>query len=135
MGLFSYGALQERPVQQLILGRTLEGRADQLPGFILTVAELGEEAALVSGTSRHPMATLGATAGAHVCGTLYRVLPADLSAIDARCDILFHRVTLLLRSGEQAWVYVDRRYRPPARAAAHPSTAAVAACARQASTV
>ncbi|WP_435220540.1 gamma-glutamylcyclotransferase family protein [Streptomyces sp. Tue6028] len=114
VAVFAYGALQSPSVQTILFGRELQGVQDSVPGLVLTVIELADpELVMASGTSRHPMAVLGATSGASIRGTLYWLSAEDLDLLDQRSDARLHRVAMELKSGSAAWVYVDRRYRPP----------------------
>ncbi|MFD5124107.1 gamma-glutamylcyclotransferase family protein [Streptomyces sp. NPDC058385] len=114
VAMFAYGALQSPSVQAILFGRELQGTQDCVPGLVLTVIELADpELVMASGSSRHPMAVLGATPSASICGTLYWLSAEDLDLLDQRSDARLHRVAMRLKSGGAAWVYVDRRYRPP----------------------
>lgn len=115
IAVFAYGVLQSPSVQKTLFGKELQGVQDSVPGLVLTVIELADaELVMASGTSRHPMAVLGATSGASIRGTLYWLSAEDLDLLDQRSDSRLHRVAMELKSGGVAWVYVDRRYRPHA---------------------
>jgi hypothetical protein len=126
--LFAYGMLQSPDVQQLLLGRTVDGVPDHLPGFVRTVTTI-EDAGLVaaSRSARHPVAVLSVEGDTSVPGTVYRLTPADLATLDARSAPEVHRVRLSLASGLTAWTYVDRHYRPAPPRSPHPRTFPAAA--------
>ncbi|GGM15347.1 hypothetical protein GCM10010129_69420 [Streptomyces fumigatiscleroticus] len=110
---FSYGALQSPQTQRAVLGRTLTGSPDRLPGFILTLTEITASAAGRDGArTHHPMAVLSSAEGTHVQGTLFHLLEEEADLLDGVCDAQFHRIPVTLASGTVAWALVDRRYRP-----------------------
>jgi gamma-glutamylcyclotransferase (GGCT)/AIG2-like uncharacterized protein YtfP len=94
--VFSYGSLQDRNVQIATFGRELTGRADVLPGFVLVSG--GEEPANV---------VPGSGPEDEVAGTVFEITDQELAAADEyEAADRYGRISVTLRSGEQAWVYV-----------------------------
>src|SRR3954471_24737546 len=99
--LFSYGTLQDKNVQLANFGRELTGRADALPGYILGRVSSGE--------SSHANAESSSNPEDLVSGTVFEITEQELAAADryeARAG--YSRISVTLKSGDQAWVYVRR---------------------------
>ncbi|HYN92960.1 MAG TPA: gamma-glutamylcyclotransferase family protein [Pilimelia sp.] len=112
--LFSYGTLQQREVQLANFGRELRGNPDALPGYRLSMVEIGDPAVVaVSGAALHPIVAPSDDPRDEVPGTVFAVSPAELAAADEYEVADYVRVAAPLKSGTAAWVYV--------RAAQHPS--------------
>nr|WP_194922867.1 M24 family metallopeptidase [Catenulispora pinisilvae] len=106
--LFSYGTLRLPGVQQARFGRELPGRADGLPGFRLETVTITDSAVIAdSGSGLHPVAVRSDELADVVEGTVFTVTAAELEAADAYEADDYTRFSLALRSGEQAWVYID----------------------------
>ncbi|MFE6746166.1 gamma-glutamylcyclotransferase family protein [Kitasatospora purpeofusca] len=111
--LFSYGTLQLEQVQLSSFGRPLDGRADALPGFRLTMIEITDpEVIAASGTDRHPLVLPSAGAGDAVEGTVFAVTDEELAAADAYEVDDYARHEVVLASGTRAWVYLSAAYSP-----------------------
>jgi gamma-glutamylcyclotransferase (GGCT)/AIG2-like uncharacterized protein YtfP len=98
--LFSYGSLQRADVQVSTFGRTLSGRADELPGFELIPAPRDGKG--------HANVVRGAP-DSRVPGIVFDVSEAMLAAVDEyerRDD--YTRIEAALASGQTTWVYVSR---------------------------
>jgi gamma-glutamylcyclotransferase (GGCT)/AIG2-like uncharacterized protein YtfP len=91
--LFSYGTLQQRQVQLSVFGRVLEGRADVLQGYVLSPN------LIIAGRTGNLLE--------EVPGTVFRITRAELAAADAYEVSGYKRVRVRLRSGIEAFVYVD----------------------------
>jgi gamma-glutamylcyclotransferase (GGCT)/AIG2-like uncharacterized protein YtfP len=78
-------------VQWATFGRELNGRPDAIVGFEL---------------DRHPILRPSDRADAAIEGIVFAISEADLAAADEYEVDDYRRVAVLLRSGEQAWVYV-----------------------------
>ncbi len=112
--LFSYGTLQQEPVQLSLFERRLEGEADALIGYEQSMVAIGDPAVVkTSGMTHHPIVRYTGAADAQVAGTVFDITDAELARADAYEVADYVRVLALLRSGRRAWVYVDRRYAPP----------------------
>jgi acyl-CoA thioesterase len=96
--LFSYGTLQDEPVQRATFGRKLEGAPDKLPGF---------EAMLLAGAGSHKNAAYKGD-GAATEGTLFEVTKEELAQADEyERPARYVRIAVKLGSGKDAWVYVS----------------------------
>jgi hypothetical protein len=110
--LFSYGPLQLEAVQLKTFGRTLKGRADQLPGYGQTLLEITDPAVLAtSGKTQHPMVAYTGNTSDQVTGIVFSITPAELLHADAYEVADYRRDRVTLASGLAAWVYVDVRSR------------------------
>jgi gamma-glutamyl AIG2-like cyclotransferase len=112
--LFSYGTLQTEAVQLSSFGRRLDGAPDALPGYRQSLVEITDPAVLAtSGARFHPIVEPSSNPADEVAGTVFQVTPAELIAADAYEVSDYARVSVRLKSGLEAWVYV----RAPADAA------------------
>lgn len=106
--LFSYGTLQEAPVQLATFGRRLEGRADALPGHRVTMIVIGNpDFVAKSGTAHHRNLERTGVASDLVAGTALELTSQELEQADAyEADAGYERVEVVLSSGSRAWVYL-----------------------------
>jgi gamma-glutamylcyclotransferase (GGCT)/AIG2-like uncharacterized protein YtfP len=106
--LFSYGTLQDRAVQLSNFGRELQGRADSLPGYRQTMVEITDPAVLAaSGKTHHPIVQASGQRADEIAGTVFRISAGELAAADEYEVADYKRVSVVLKSGVQAWVYVQ----------------------------
>jgi gamma-glutamylcyclotransferase (GGCT)/AIG2-like uncharacterized protein YtfP len=99
--LFSYGTLQDKSVQIANFGRELTGRADALPGYARRL--------ILSGESSYANAELTSNSQDSVSGTVFEITEQELAAADHyEEDADYGRISVTLKSGDQAWVYVKR---------------------------
>ncbi|MBV9091919.1 MAG: gamma-glutamylcyclotransferase [Mycobacteriaceae bacterium] len=105
--LFSYGTLRQRDVQLATFGRALDGRTDAIVGYDLDYVTITDPHVIAtSGSDRHPILRPSDRPNAEVAGTVFEISEADLAAADAYEVDDYCRVSVPLRSGGQAWVYV-----------------------------
>lgn len=105
--LFSYGTLQLEAVQLATFGRKLEGRADKMPGFELTMLKIEDpEVVATSGKTHHPVVAYSGDPSHTVSGTVFAITPAELAHADAYEVSDYKRERVKLASGIAAWVYV-----------------------------
>ena len=105
--LFSYGTLQQDEVQISTFGRLLEGRKDALPSYATTLFEIKDAAVVAtSGKTHHFMARPSGNAADEVPGVVFRITPAELAAADTYEVSDYKRITVTLKSGLEAFVYV-----------------------------
>jgi len=105
--LFSYGTLRQPEVQRSIFGRELDGRTDAIIGYELDFVTITDpEVVAVSGSDRHPILRPSQAPDAHVDGTVFAISTAELAAADDYEVDAYRRISVPLRSGAQAWVYV-----------------------------
>ncbi len=109
--VFSYGTLQEDHVQLSTFGRLLRGQKDELPGFEPSLVPIEDpQVVATSGKTHHANATFTGRPDSRVSGTVFEISDAELAAAD-RYERLaaYERITAMLASGRQTWVYVDAR--------------------------
>jgi len=106
--LFSYGTLQREDVQLSTFGRLLRGHADALPGFTTSLVRIEDpDEAAAAGRTHYDNVVRDARPGSAVAGTLFEITDAELIAADGyERSASYERVTVVLASGQQAWVYV-----------------------------
>ncbi|CAN7276702.1 MULTISPECIES: gamma-glutamylcyclotransferase family protein [unclassified Pseudomonas] len=105
--LFSYGTLQDRAVQLSTFGRELKGRLDSLPGYKQNLVEITDPAVLAaSGKSHHPIVQESGDLSDEIAGTVFEITAQELVAADEYEVADYKRVSVPLKSGISAWVYV-----------------------------
>jgi hypothetical protein len=111
--LFSYGSLQEAQVQLSTFGRLLQGRRDELPGFVESLVRIEDpRVAAATGKTHHANVTFNGNSDARVSGTAFEITDEELAAADRYEEAAaYERIAATLASGKNAWVYVDRRSR------------------------
>jgi gamma-glutamylcyclotransferase (GGCT)/AIG2-like uncharacterized protein YtfP len=106
--LFSYGTLQNKSVQMAHFGRLLTGRQDELPGYVRqTQAVLDPGIIALTGESILANVEPSANPEDTVLGTVFEITEQELDAADQyETAANYRRLSVTLRSGDQAWVYV-----------------------------
>jgi gamma-glutamylcyclotransferase (GGCT)/AIG2-like uncharacterized protein YtfP len=105
--LFSYGTLRQREVQLSTFGRELDGRPDAIVGYELDYVTITDPHVITtSGSDRHPILKPTERPGAAVEGTVFTITEAELAAADKYEVDDYARISVPLRSGGHAWVYV-----------------------------
>jgi gamma-glutamylcyclotransferase (GGCT)/AIG2-like uncharacterized protein YtfP len=109
--LFAYGTLQEEEVQLSTFGRLLQGQGDELLGFEPSRVRIENPHGVApSGKTHHANVTFNGRNDSRVSGTVFEVTDAELLAADQyEQRAAYTRVSAMLASGKQAWVYVDAR--------------------------
>ena len=106
--LFSYGTLQLEGVQRATFGRLLSGTSDALLGFELVPLEIEDPAVIaISGKAIHTIAKFTGRDSDEISGIVFLVTPDDIRHADQYEVDACKRITVILRSGIRAWVYVD----------------------------
>jgi gamma-glutamylcyclotransferase (GGCT)/AIG2-like uncharacterized protein YtfP len=106
--LFSYGTLQSERVQMATFGRPVAGTPDALHGFAVTKLVIDDAAVVaLSGQAEHTMAWYSGREDDVVTGVVLVISPAELRHADQYEVAAVTRVKVRLRSGKQAWAYVD----------------------------
>lgn len=106
--LFSYGTLQKEKVQLENYGRILIGKEDTLPGYDLSMIEITDKDVIaISGTTHHPMISYTGKDSDVISGTVFEISEAELKQTDDYEVEDYKRVQVTLKSGKQAWVYVN----------------------------
>lgn len=105
--LFSYGTLRQREVQLATFGRELNGYDDAIVGYDLDWVTITDPHVIAtSGSDRHPILRPTDRPDAHVDGTVFTISTAELAAADEYEVDDYRRISVSLRSGAHAWVYV-----------------------------
>lgn len=106
--LFSYGTLRQEDVQMASFGRLLKGTDDAMPGYRQSMLEITDPDVIrKSGKRFHPVVAESGDPRDEVPGTLFEITPAELAAADAYEVADYKRVAVRLKSGVEAWVYVQ----------------------------
>ena len=109
--LFSYGTLQQDAVQLSTFGRLLVGHRDELVGFEESLFEiLDPEFVATSGKSHHAIVKFNGQGDSRVSGMVFELSDGELASADAYEPAGYKRVSTILASGKQAWVYADERF-------------------------
>jgi gamma-glutamylcyclotransferase (GGCT)/AIG2-like uncharacterized protein YtfP len=105
--LFSYGTLQEEPVQLKLYGRILKGTKDVLEGFVFDWIIINDETFLATGAEQRQR-TLISTGNKNdkVKGIAFHVSNKELKQTDIYEPANYKRKKVKLRSGLEAWVYM-----------------------------
>jgi gamma-glutamylcyclotransferase (GGCT)/AIG2-like uncharacterized protein YtfP len=107
--LFAYGTLQTELVQLSTFGRTLAGTPDALEGYRLKMIRIDDEDFVAtSGTAVHRNLEFTGDATDAVEGTAFKVTQSELEQSDAYEPAGYRRVLVQLRSGLNAWVYLQQ---------------------------
>jgi hypothetical protein len=108
--LFSYGTLQTESVQLATFGRKLEGKPDILVGYSLTMIRIEDQNFVaMSGAADHRNLQFTGIASDLVEGMVFTVTRKELEQADAYEPAEYKRTLVQLRSGINAWVYVNIR--------------------------
>ena len=106
--LFSYGTLQKESVQLSTFGRRLDGSPDALVGYRLQMIQItDQEFVATSGAEYHRNLEFTGNTSDLVEGTVFSVTQQELEQADAYEPDGYERVRVKLRSGTEAWVYLD----------------------------
>jgi gamma-glutamylcyclotransferase (GGCT)/AIG2-like uncharacterized protein YtfP len=106
--LFSYGTLQIEKVQLETFGRLLAGQPDILAGFKKTVVKIEDENVVAtSGESHHPIIRYTGELKDTIEGTVYEITAEELKHADEYEVDSYKRISVELKSGKKAWVYVE----------------------------
>jgi hypothetical protein len=105
--IFSYGTLQEEPVQIATFGRTVDGSPDQLFGYERVSLTLTDpDLVAATGRALHTNLARSSSRDSAVAGTCLNVTDSELELCDRYERLAAYRRQLLaLESGKLAWVY------------------------------
>ncbi|MDG6095508.1 gamma-glutamylcyclotransferase [Acetobacter sp. AN02] len=105
--LFSYGTLQLESVQTSSFGRILKGKADSMVGFKQDMIEIKDEDVIrKSGERFHQVVVESSDPEDEVKGTVFEISKEELDAADRYEVSDYRRISVTLKSGQEAWVYV-----------------------------
>ncbi|HET6889772.1 MAG TPA: gamma-glutamylcyclotransferase family protein [Pyrinomonadaceae bacterium] len=106
--LFTYGTLRVEEVQLSTFGRRLEGSPDVLPGYRLVMIRIEDQDFVVkSGTADHRNIQFTGSPSDFVEGIVFKVTKNELEQSDAYEPVGYERVLVRLKSGVDAWVYLN----------------------------
>ncbi len=106
--LFSYGTLQNTPVQLETFGRELVGFKDQLLGYQLEMVEIKDDDVVeLSGETHHPIAIATGDDADQVDGMVFEITAEELTQSDKYEVNDYKRVMGKMKSGKNAWAYVS----------------------------
>jgi gamma-glutamylcyclotransferase (GGCT)/AIG2-like uncharacterized protein YtfP len=106
--LFSYGTLQDKSVQVANFGRELTGRPDSMLGYAQSLVLIDDpEVVAMSGKTHHPIVQPSSNPLDEIPGTVFEITAQELLAADEYEVSDYKRISVALKSGLQAWVYVD----------------------------
>ena len=109
--LFSYGTLQQAAVQLSTFGRLLQGYPDELVGFEQSVFTVEDPVFVAaSGKADHAIVKVNGRNDSRVRGTVLELTDSELAQADQYEPAGYKRVSAMLASGKQAWVYADARF-------------------------
>lgn len=104
--IFSYGTLQQKDVQNELLGRSLQGTPFTITGFAIKDIVIQDQAVIdLSGKRIHPGLVKTGQPTDQVSGTLFMVTPQELQAMDHYEVSDYQRLSVI--DGDQTfWVYI-----------------------------
>ena len=105
--LFSYGTLQDEAVQLTTFGRRLAGEPDTLLGYRQTLLEIRDPNLIPELGEYHINVQWTGCDSNNVAGIRFEVSRKELEQADVyEADADYKRVSVQLKSGTNAWVYV-----------------------------
>ena len=106
--LFSYGTLQKQDVQFSTFGRLLAGQPDELVGFEQSLLRITDPVFVAtSGKAHHAIVKFNGRSDSRVAGMVFEVSESELTDADQYEPAGYQRISAMLASGKQAWVYAD----------------------------
>jgi gamma-glutamylcyclotransferase (GGCT)/AIG2-like uncharacterized protein YtfP len=106
--LFSYGTLQQDAVQMSTFGRLLHGHPDELVGFEQSLMKIEDPQFVArSGKAHHAVVRFNGRNDCRVSGTVFDVSDSELASADRYEPAGYKRISVVLGSGKQAWVYAE----------------------------
>jgi len=105
--LFSYGTLQDEPIQLKTFGRILKGDPDIITGYKISLVKIkDEDVVIASGMTHYNNIIYTGNTSDVISGTVFAITEAELKQADkyeAADD--YERMLIELKSGKTAWVY------------------------------
>lgn len=105
--LFSYGTLRNEEVQLATLGRKLVGQPDTLVGYVLKMTQIQDQSFAAKNGAHHRNLQFTGIASDVVEGVAFAVSRQELEQADAYEPDDYERALVQLRSGLDAWVYLQ----------------------------
>ncbi|WP_121353694.1 gamma-glutamylcyclotransferase family protein [Flavisolibacter nicotianae] len=107
--LFSYGTLQNEAVQLALFGRRLHGTSDALNGYCVAAIEISDEAFLAKGEDRNQSTAVRSDKpNDGIRGMVFEITSEELLQADRYEPANYQRVSVVLASGKQAWLYMAK---------------------------
>ena len=107
--LFSYGTLQTESVQLSTFGRRLSGSPDAIAGYRLRMIQIADQDFVaMSGAEYHRSLEFTGSTSDVVEGTVFSVTQQELEQADAYEPAGYERVKVRLKSGAEAWVFMNQ---------------------------
>jgi hypothetical protein len=109
--IFSYGTLQQDAVQISTFGRLLQGQPDEVIGFEESLLKIDDPQFVVtSGKRHHAIVKFNGRTDSRVRGMVFEDSETELVLADQYEPAGYKRISALLASGKQAWLYADARF-------------------------
>jgi len=105
--LFSYGTLRQEEVQLATFGRRLAGRPDALVGYALKMTQIEDPSFAAKNGVRQRTLQFTGSASDVVAGVALALTRQELEQADEYEPVDYERVRIQLRSGLDAWVYLQ----------------------------
>jgi gamma-glutamylcyclotransferase (GGCT)/AIG2-like uncharacterized protein YtfP len=105
--LFSYGTLRQEDVQLATFGRRLAGRPDALVGYALKITQVQDLSFAAKNGAHQRTLQFTGSASDVVEGEALALTPQELEQADEYEPDDYRRVRVQLRSGLDAWVYLQ----------------------------
>jgi gamma-glutamylcyclotransferase (GGCT)/AIG2-like uncharacterized protein YtfP len=105
--LFSYGTLQNKSVQLETFGRLLVGHPDILLGYKLSKIKIIDQKIVeTSGETHHPIIKQSNNPQDNIKGEVFEITEIELKNADEYEAEDYKRISVKLKSGKNAWVYI-----------------------------
>ena len=105
--LFSYGTLRQEDVQLATFGRRLAGRPDALAGYALKIIQIQDQSFAAKNGAHQRTLQFTGSASDVVEGVALAMTRHELEQADEYEPDDYERVCVHLRSGQDAWVYLQ----------------------------
>jgi hypothetical protein len=105
--LFSYGTLRQEEVQLATFGRRLASRPDALVGYALKIVQIRDRSFVAKNGAHHRTLQFTGSASDVVEGVALALTRQELMQADDYEPDDYERVRVQLRSGLDAWVYLQ----------------------------
>ncbi len=92
-------------------GRLLQGQPDELIGFEQSLLRIDDpQFVATSGKAHHSIVKFNGRDDSRVSGTVFEVSDGELDDADRYEPAGYRRISAMLASGKEAWVYADARF-------------------------
>jgi len=104
--LFSYGTLQNDQVQLNLFGKCLAGSPDRLTGYKIVSIEITDKEFLSKGEQKIQRTLVFSNNSRDTIeGMALEISPGELLMADQYEPENYKRISVMLESGKQAWIY------------------------------